>query len=105
VARLLEIPPGQDREQQVVAALGAALSDCLHPWVGAMDLSAANPQLMRWGAAFPIAPGLPSELMVCPQSRVGFCGDYIAGVGFGRIEGALRSAERLALALHSLAAD
>jgi predicted NAD/FAD-dependent oxidoreductase len=34
--------------------------------------------------------------MFCPRSRVGFCGDFIAGVGFGRIEGALRSGEQLA---------
>jgi hypothetical protein len=34
--------------------------------------------------------------MVCPASRVAFCGDFIAGPGFGRIEGALRSAQALA---------
>jgi predicted NAD/FAD-dependent oxidoreductase len=27
---------------------------------------------------------------------MGFCGDAIAGLGFGRVEGALRSAETLA---------
>jgi hypothetical protein len=37
--------------------------------------------------------------MFCPRSRVGFCGDFIAGVGFGRIEGALRSGEQLAFEL------
>jgi predicted NAD/FAD-dependent oxidoreductase len=103
VARLLEPPADQGREEQVIAALGSALSECLAPWVGGVDLTGADPQLMRWGAAFPIAPGLPSELMLCSRSRVGFCGDYIAGVGFGRIEGALRSAERLAAALVRLA--
>lgn len=34
--------------------------------------------------------------MVCPASRVAFCGDFINGQGFGRIEGALRSAQALA---------
>jgi hypothetical protein len=34
---------------------------------------------------------------------VGFCGDYVAGVGFGRVEGALRSGERLAAALLAVA--
>jgi predicted NAD/FAD-dependent oxidoreductase len=33
--------------------------------------------------------------MVCAASRVAFCGDFIAGDGFGRVEGALRSAENL----------
>jgi predicted NAD/FAD-dependent oxidoreductase len=50
---------------------------------------------MRWGAAFPQAPGLPPELNLCPLSHIGFCGDAIAGLGFGRAEGALRSAETL----------
>jgi predicted NAD/FAD-dependent oxidoreductase len=56
---------------------------------------------MRWGAAFPLQPGLPPGLAFCRRSRVGFCGDYLAGVGFGRVEGALRSAERLAADLLS----
>jgi predicted NAD/FAD-dependent oxidoreductase len=30
---------------------------------------------------------------------VGFCGDAIAGAGFGRVEGALRSAEALSAQL------
>jgi predicted NAD/FAD-dependent oxidoreductase len=51
---------------------------------------------MRWGAAFPHGPGLAPELSLCPASRIGFCGDAIAGLGFGRVEGALRSAETLA---------
>jgi predicted NAD/FAD-dependent oxidoreductase len=54
---------------------------------------------MRWGAAFPREPGLPEDLLLCRHSRVGFCGDYVAGVGFGRVEGALRSGERLAAML------
>jgi len=53
-------------------------------------------QLMRWGAAFPQTPGLSFELSLCANSRIGFCGDAIAGLGFGRVEGALRSAEALA---------
>ena len=53
-------------------------------------------QLMRWGAAFPSGPGLEAEAMVCPASRVALCGDAIAGPGFARIEGALRSGEWLA---------
>jgi len=28
--------------------------------------------------------------------QLGFCGDFVAGVGFGRVEGAMRSAEALA---------
>ena len=96
VARMLQLPPDEGREDTVVAALTTALEQVMAPWLPRLDLGRADRQLMRWGAAFPLAPGLPSELMFCPRSRVGFCGDFIAGVGFGRIEGALRSGEQLA---------
>ncbi|EDY39505.1 conserved hypothetical protein [Cyanobium sp. PCC 7001] len=99
VARLLALPPDSGREEEVIEALSQAVLQCLAPWIDAASLERASPQLMRWGAAFPVAPGLPQALMLCPRSRVGFCGDYLAGQGFGRIEGALRSAEHLAGAL------
>ena len=51
---------------------------------------------MRWGGAFPLAPGLDREAMVCPASQVALCGDAIAGPGFGRILGAWHSGEWLA---------
>ena len=99
VARMLQLPPDEGREDTVIAALTTALEQVMATWLPGLDLGTADRQLMRWGAAFPLAPGLPSELMFCPRSRVGFCGDFIAGVGFGRIEGALRSGEQLALEL------
>lgn len=90
-AQLLGALPEPQAEVQVIEALDRQLRD-------ALDLSTAGAerQLMRWGAAFPQAPGLPRELSLCPDSRIGFCGDAIAGLGFGRVEGALRSAEALA---------
>jgi predicted NAD/FAD-dependent oxidoreductase len=103
VARMLQLPPDEGREDTVIAALTTALEQVMAPWLPGLDLAAADRQLMRWGAAFPLAPGLPSELSCCPSSRVGFCGDFIAGVGFGRIEGALRSGEQLAHELCALA--
>lgn len=101
VARLLGLPPDRERLATAMAALEQQLLQALQPWLGSPSLAGADRQLMRWGAAFPVAPGLPSELCVCAASGVGFCGDYVAGPGFGRIEGALRSAERLARALVS----
>ena len=103
VARMLQLPPDEGREDTVIAALTTALEQVMAPWLPDLDLALADRQLMRWGAAFPLAPGLPSELSCCPSSRVGFCGDFIAGVGFGRIEGALRSGEQLAHELCALA--
>ena len=100
VAQMLGLPAASGREETVIAALGSALDQCLAPWLqGWRGFVPEDCQLMRWGAAFPIAPGLPAQLMLCKQSQLGFCGDYIAGEGFGRIEGALRSGEDLATKL------
>ena len=103
IASQLGVTPRPEQEQAVIEALTAALRDALGQalgrWFSAAALRrslAGERQLMRWGAAFPRAPGLPLELALCPASRVGFCGDYVAGPGFGRVEGALRSAEALA---------
>jgi predicted NAD/FAD-dependent oxidoreductase len=63
--------------------------------LGARSLEGADTKLMRWGAAFARNPGLDPALAICPDSRIGFCGDYLAGSGFGRVEGALRSSEVL----------
>ncbi|MEB3331681.1 MAG: NAD(P)-binding protein [Synechococcaceae cyanobacterium] len=100
--------PADRAETALLEALEAALSQVLARLcaaVGTASLAcrpagllpaAASRRLMRWGAAFPLGPGLPVELSWCPHSRVGFCGDYISGPGFGRIEGAWRSGEALA---------
>jgi hypothetical protein len=108
IAQILQLPPDEGKEDTVIAALQQALVQALAPWLGdaggdpslwqsrLTGLAQPDRQLMRWGAAFPMAPGLPTELMVCPQSQVAFCGDYLAGEGFGRVEGALRSGEALA---------
>ena len=76
----------------------AALPQLLGPWPA---LQAALPAarsfgVMRWGAAQPLDHALPRGLQWCPQARVGFCGDWIAGSGFGMAEGALQSALDLA---------
>lgn len=92
----------------LLAALAERLTAALAPWIPPTAcreaLRQASVQVMRWGAAFPEPPGLQPEMSLCPASRIGFCGDYIAGPGFGRIEGALNSAEQLAEALISAAA-
>ena len=96
-AQLLGKGPDPQAEAQVIQALDQALQTALH-----LSTHQAERQLMRWGAAFPLAPGLPQALSLCPTSRIGFCGDAIAGLGFGRVEGALRSAETLAERLQTL---
>jgi len=90
-AQVLGAAPAPEAEAQVIKALDRNLQLAL-----GLSTAGADRQLMRWGAAFPQPPGLPPELSLCPDSRIGFCGDAIAGLGFGRVEGALRSAEALA---------
>jgi predicted NAD/FAD-dependent oxidoreductase len=90
--------------QELADNLAALLAPWIPPEEGSAAIAAAEPQLMRWGAAFPEPPGLDTALALCPASRIGFCGDYLAGEGFGRVEGALRSAEALAQRLLELSA-
>lgn len=90
-AQLLRAKPDPSAETRVLDALAQALTDLTE-----LPLEGAARQLMRWGAAFPIAPGLDPSHRVCPASAIGFCGDNLSGDGFGRIEGALSSAEALA---------
>jgi predicted NAD/FAD-dependent oxidoreductase len=95
--------PDPGAEAAVLDALAKALGELVAPWMPAEQAAAAlaggERRLMRWGAAFPEGPGLDPSLRLCPASRLGFCGDYVAGPGFGRLEGALRSAEALAAQL------
>lgn len=102
-AQLLGAAPDPAQETATLVALQRALEQVVGLSCTGAD---AHAQLMRWGAAFPLAAGsgagtagLPTDLQLCPASRIGFCGDAIAGSGFGRVEGALRSAEALAARL------
>ncbi len=80
------------------------LPELLNPWP---ELQSACEQaeslgVMRWGASQPLDHPLARSLQWCDASAVGFCGDYIDGPGFGRAEGALRSAVDLAELLVTL---
>jgi predicted NAD/FAD-dependent oxidoreductase len=93
-AQLLGAAPVANAEAAVIKALDQALQQAL-----GLPTAGADRQLMRWGAAFPQPPGLPTELQLCPASHIGFCGDFVATPGFGRIEGAITSATALAAVL------
>jgi predicted NAD/FAD-dependent oxidoreductase len=97
----LGMAPPAEREQEAIARLGAAVLAALGSHGHPTMVQEADQQLMRWGAAFPEGSGLPPELCLCPHSRIGFCGDAVAGPGFGRVEGAWRSGEALAAQLLS----
>ena len=103
IARELGGSPDRAAEAELIERLAQAVGSVVRPWVGEAEATAglaeAQRQLMRWGAAFPLPPGLPCELQLCPASRIGFCGDFVEGSGFARVEGALRSAEALAARL------
>ena len=48
--------------------------------------------IMKWRASQPSGYPVPLSLQVSKKSRIGFCGDWFSGEGFGRIEGAILSA-------------
>ena len=76
----------------------SVLPELLRPWpsLQRMVSSARSLGVMRWGAAQPLDQGMPKALQWCNKARVGFCGDWIAGPGFGMAEGALQSGLDLA---------
>ncbi|MEB3242927.1 MAG: NAD(P)-binding protein [Cyanobacteriota bacterium] len=96
IARQLGLMPQPDQEQQVIRSLANALQDVLQPWLPKSCSLGGEQQLMRWGAAFPLSQGLPVTFRWHDSLKLGFCGDFMAGAGFGRVEGAMRSAEALA---------
>lgn len=96
MARQLGIPPRPEEERQVMQALADALDEVMAPWLPNRPSQRGQGELMRWGAAFPLPPGLPRELCWNEGLRLGFCGDFVAGPGFAGVEGAMRSAEDLA---------
>ena len=51
--------------------------------------------IMRWRASQPLGKGAHLSLQFCKSYRIGFCGDWFAGQGFGRMEGAISSALNL----------
>jgi renalase len=97
-------PESQERllaqEQQRLVALLHEMLQAL-PVVSAALKQATPLGVMRWGASRPLNHPLPAELQWCPTSAVGFCGDWIAGPGFGRAEGAISSGVSLAEQLHA----
>ena len=48
--------------------------------------------IMKWRASQPFGVGVPLSLQFCENYKIGFCGDWFEGEGFGRIEGSIFSA-------------
>jgi len=48
--------------------------------------------IMKWRASQPSGIAIPSSLQFSRKYRIGFCGDWFEGDGFGRIEGSILSA-------------
>ena len=48
--------------------------------------------IMKWRASQPSGSGVPLSLQFSENYRIGFCGDWFEGEGFGRIEGSILSA-------------
>ena len=48
--------------------------------------------IMKWRASQPSGCAVPLSLQFSKKYRIGFCGDWFEGEGFGRIEGSISSA-------------
>lgn len=48
--------------------------------------------IMKWRASQPSGLAVPLSLQLSRKYRIGFCGDWFEGEGFGRIEGSILSA-------------
>ena len=48
--------------------------------------------IMKWRASQPSGLAVPLSLQFSRRYRIGFCGDWFEGEGFGRIEGSILSA-------------
>ena len=48
--------------------------------------------IMKWRASQPYGIAVPLSLQFSKKYRIGFCGDWFEGEGFGRIEGSILSA-------------
>ena len=48
--------------------------------------------IMKWRASQPFASAIPLSFQFSRTYRIGFCGDWFEGEGFGRIEGSILSA-------------
>ena len=48
--------------------------------------------IMQWRASQPSGIAVPLSLQFSSKYRIGFCGDWFEGEGFGRIEGSILSA-------------
>jgi len=48
--------------------------------------------IMKWRASQPTGCAVPLSLQLSRKYRIGFCGDWFEGEGFGRIEGSILSA-------------
>ena len=51
--------------------------------------------IMKWRASQPSGLAVPLSLQLNRKFRIGFCGDWFEGDGFGRIEGSIFSALKL----------
>ena len=51
-----------------------------------------NISIMKWRASQPSGIAVPLSLQFSRKYRIGFCGDWFEGDGFGRIEGSILSA-------------
>ena len=86
-------------KQKIVSRFNALFED--NPSINQL-IGNENISIMRWRASQPSGVAVPLSLQFCEKFRIGFCGDWFEGDGFGRVEGSIFSALKLAKKFNNL---
>ena len=76
-------------KQKIISNFNELFED--NPYVNQLNYN-EKISIMKWRASQPSGFGVPLSLQLCDKYRIGFCGDWFEGDGFGRIEGSILNA-------------
>ena len=80
-------------KQEIIANFNELFKD--NPYINQLTCN-EKITIMKWRASQPLRYAVPLSLQFFGKYRIGFCGDWFEGDGFGRIEGSILSALILA---------
>ena len=80
-------------KQKIIANFNELFKD--NPYINQLTCN-EKISIMKWRASQPLRCAVPLSLQFFSKYRIGFCGDWFEGEGFGRIEGAILNALLLA---------
>ena len=76
-------------KQKIISTFNELFED--NPYINQLEHN-EKISIMKWRASQPSGCAVPLSLQLCEKYRIGFCGDWFEGEGFGRIEGSILNA-------------